>query len=357
MTEYCSNCGYRFEAWDKGNCPLCNSAKRSEEVSKPDRATQPYRATQTNKITSGEKKGIGVGVGIAAILILFTVVLYTSNIPTQNVNEDLTDNEESVKDTSKKIQSLKPTAIKIEQHPGYKIEQIFDVPYDKQLEVKQIDPIPETSFSKPEIIISELEQKVHSLINIERQNQGLSQLTFDTTLTKIARSHSQDMADRNYFEHQSPDGKEPSDRGFPYGYNTCGTKEAISLQNEYEELSRQYDKYPKTISDPSQYQQATSLYNQLKAISSKLNSHVENKELFGGLAENISQNWTYDSITYVNEIPIYGWNTEEEIAKQTVDGWMNSKGHRENILSGFHSEGIGVAVASDDKVYITENFC
>ncbi|MGI0021692.1 MAG: CAP domain-containing protein [Nitrososphaeraceae archaeon] len=224
---------------------------------------------------------------------------------------------------------------------------------------KEISKIEEQTENviKPELDIAKIELLIHENTNKERIQHGLTSLEFDNKISDIARMHSQDMAKNNYFAHQSPTGKEPWDRGFPYGYNICGTKDAISLQNKYDELSIQYDRYPKTISDPSQYQQAMSLYNQLNTISSKLNSYVGNKELFGGLAENIFQNWTYDSITYVSGIPIYNWNTEEEIAKQTVDGWMNSKGHRENILRGFHGEGIGVAVASDDKVYITQNFC
>jgi uncharacterized protein YkwD len=37
---------------------------------------------------------------------------------------------------------------------------------------------------------------------------------------------------------------------------------------------------------------------------------------------------------------------------------MNSRGHRKNILfSHWRSEGIGVAIAPDGKVYITQNFC
>ena len=37
---------------------------------------------------------------------------------------------------------------------------------------------------------------------------------------------------------------------------------------------------------------------------------------------------------------------------------MNNSGHRHNILTpSYYSEGIGLAIASDDKVYITEDFC
>jgi uncharacterized protein YkwD len=37
---------------------------------------------------------------------------------------------------------------------------------------------------------------------------------------------------------------------------------------------------------------------------------------------------------------------------------MNSPGHRENILRpDYRRTGIGVAIAPDDKVYVTQLFC
>ena len=61
----------------------------------------------------------------------------------------------------------------------------------------------------------------------------------------------------------------------------------------------------------------------------------------------------------VGEVPVsYDWNSMKEIAKSTVDGWMDSEGHRKNILTPrFDREGIGVVISPDDKVYITQNLC
>ena len=55
----------------------------------------------------------------------------------------------------------------------------------------------------------------------------------------------------------------------------------------------------------------------------------------------------------------YGVNNpgNRNTAITIVDGWMNSPGHRENILTpDWRSEGVGVAV-SGDVVYVTQNFC
>jgi uncharacterized protein YkwD len=161
--------------------------------------------------------------------------------------------------------------------------------------------------SPPAVDIPTLENRVHELINQQRRNNGLSSLSYDTSLASIARKHSADMAKNNYFSHYTLQGLDPTGRGSQAGYSCY----------------KNYGSYYTT-----------------------------------GIAENIMQNNLYDSVTYYNGIPRYAWNTQEEIAQSTVDGWMTSPGHRQNILtSTYNREGIGVAIASDDKVYITEDFC
>lgn len=52
-----------------------------------------------------------------------------------------------------------------------------------------------------------------------------------------------------------------------------------------------------------------------------------------------------------------GATDADEIAERIVDGWMNSEGHRENVLTGrWDSQGIGVYI-DGQRVYATENFC
>ena len=124
----------------------------------------------------------------------------------------------------------------------------------------------------------------------------------------IARSHSEDMAVQDYFAHRSPEGLSPTDRGQKEGYN----------------CRKDYGSY----------------YTY-------------------GLAENIHQGWLYDSYSTRNgRIASYTWFTMEGLAQTAVGGWMESRGHRENILkTTYDRTGIGVAVAEDGKVYFTQNFC
>jgi uncharacterized protein YkwD len=161
--------------------------------------------------------------------------------------------------------------------------------------------------SAPALDIPALEMEIHTLINQQRRSNGLLDLSYDSSLASIARKHSADMAQNNYFSHYDLQGLDPSARGSLDGYS----------------CDKNYGDYYTT-----------------------------------GISENIFQNNLYESVTYYNGVPRYAWNSPAAIAQSTVSGWMSSPGHRENILtSTYDREGIGVAIARDDEVYITEDFC
>ena len=122
--------------------------------------------------------------------------------------------------------------------------------------------------------VSAFEQKVLELTNAERAKQGLSPLTLDTELSKVARIKSQDMKDNNYFSHTSPTYGSPFDMMQKYG------------------ISYSY------------------------------------------AAENIAQ----------------GQTTPEEVVK----AWMNSQGHRENIMNANYTH-IGIGYVADGN-YWTQMF-
>jgi uncharacterized protein YkwD len=76
------------------------------------------------------------------------------------------------------------------------------------------------------------------------------------------------------------------------------------------------------------------------------------------VGENIYQNNLYSRVTTEKKRTTYDWSSMEEIAATTLKGWMTSAGHRQSILDmNYTQEGIGVSIAPDDKVYITEVFC
>jgi uncharacterized protein YkwD len=166
--------------------------------------------------------------------------------------------------------------------------------------------LPEGDGTRPAVASSGLERKVHRLINRERERHGLAPLVWDDALARIARGHSRDMFRRRYFSHASPEGHDLEHRYAREGYR-C----AINVGNiRYEG------------------------------------------------AENIALNNLYDAVRITNGKAVYAWNSEERIAETTVRGWMDSPGHRRNILTPhWRKEGIGVAIDPEGRVYLTQNFC
>jgi uncharacterized protein YkwD len=154
---------------------------------------------------------------------------------------------------------------------------------------------------KPQVGVADLEQKVHQMVNFERKVVDGTQLVWDDELAKLARAHSEDMAKRKYFKHVNPEGLTPMKRAEAAGYSVC--------------------------------------------------------QLMG---ENIYQNNLYSRVITEKKRTTYDWNSIEQIAMTTVKGWMQSEGHRQNILEkNYTKEGIGVAIdeADDGKVYITQVVC
>jgi uncharacterized YkwD family protein/spore coat assembly protein SafA len=68
------------------------------------------------------------------------------------------------------------------------------------------------------------EKKVVELVNAERAKRGLSALTYDWEVSRVARYKSQDMKDRGYFSHESPTYGSPFQmlRSFGISYRSAG---------------------------------------------------------------------------------------------------------------------------------------
>ncbi len=68
------------------------------------------------------------------------------------------------------------------------------------------------------------EKEVVRLVNEERKARGLSELTYDWQLSRVARYKSQDMRDNNYFSHTSPTYGSPFQmmKSFGISYKSAG---------------------------------------------------------------------------------------------------------------------------------------
>ena len=152
-----------------------------------------------------------------------------------------------------------------------------------------------------------LANMIHQGINSKRRENALQSLAWDPQLASIAFSHSSDMAERDYFDHVSPEGEDFADR--------------------YQE---------------NHYSKDTRISNQV---------YLGGENLF---LNNVVESYTYDELT--GEVLEYRFNSLEGMAQSTVEGWMDSPGHRDNILTPFSREGIGIFITDEGEVYITENF-
>ena len=134
----------------------------------------------------------------------------------------------------------------------------------------------EDTGSEPADTVAAYEQEVFDLVNQIREENGLEPFVYNETLAETARAHSQDMIDRNFFDHTNPDGKSPFDRMRDNGLS------------------------------------------------------------YSMAAENIAM----------------GYPSPEAV----VEGWMNSDGHRANILGGCEELGVGLALGGSYGYHWTQCF-
>lgn len=84
-------------------------------------------------------------------------------------------------------------------------------------------------------------KEVLNLVNQERKKQGLTSLTLSSKLTSVANTKSKDMADNNYFDHNSPTYGSPFEMlqhfGITYSYAgeniAAGQKTAQQVMNSW----------------------------------------------------------------------------------------------------------------------------
>lgn len=149
------------------------------------------------------------------------------------------------------------------------------------------EPEPEPELEpEPSSFEERVEQRIHAEINAYRSGEGLGDLEYHDDLASVARDHSEDMAARDYFDHDSPDGQGPGDRLDAAGVDCRAWAENIAWESSG------------SVSDED----------------------------------------------------------ADSIADSTVEGWLDSSGHRRNIRGDYEVEGIGVAVTGRE-VYLTQMFC
>ncbi|RAP75605.1 hypothetical protein DL346_18445 [Paenibacillus montanisoli] len=73
-----------------------------------------------------------------------------------------------------------------------------------------------------------IQQQILQAVNAERSKAGLQPLTLNASLSKVAQTKSQDMRDKNYFDHNSPTYGSPFDMMKQFGINYSYAGENIA---------------------------------------------------------------------------------------------------------------------------------
>lgn len=101
--------------------------------------------------------------------------------------------------------------------PGESLEVSLEIPIESEAPFEGENSY-QAEDSDPSGEQAQLVQSVIDLTNVERTNRGLSPLTHNSTLSQAAQAHAEDMLNRNFFDHVTPDGISASDRIEASGY-------------------------------------------------------------------------------------------------------------------------------------------
>ena len=99
------------------------------------------------------------------------------------------------------------------------------IPTSTSVPLSTSTPIPPTPPPAPP---SQSKNELLSIINNERQKNGIGGLNFNTALGNAAQAHADDMVQNNYFSHTGRDGSSPADRAVRAGYGSRWTGENIA---------------------------------------------------------------------------------------------------------------------------------
>ncbi len=212
--------------------------------------------------------------------------------------------------------------------------------------------------SKPNYDLSQLAALIHDKINYERIQRGLGQLSYNLQLSQIAKAHSEDQTKDNLW---STDIDKPCSYIF---IRHQGSEDAnSSLGDRLKSASIPFREARENIAGIGVSQHLTYRRNTDQGaiicqefIPAPIPDHATSDE-----AQSIIRSNTALSKEVFQPIPPVIWVNREwleihEIASQSVTGWMNSPGHKENILAPNITEtGIGTAMINEYAI-ITQVF-
>jgi len=80
---------------------------------------------------------------------------------------------------------------------------------------------------------TEIERKIHQRVNEKREEHDLQPLNYSSEVSEVASYHSEDMADRGYFSHDSPNGESMTDRYAKFDVSCAGGENLFKLEGDF----------------------------------------------------------------------------------------------------------------------------
>ncbi|MFE6161620.1 sigma-70 family RNA polymerase sigma factor [Streptomyces sp. NPDC056486] len=171
------------------------------------------------------RKGRTAAAGVA-VLVVATGVIYSATRPSDDVQTEAEPLTASQSPSSAAPTTKAPKAGKSPSASPSRTRKPSPKPTPSKTRTKapkpEATPKPTRSSSAPKApqapAGNSYSAEVTRLVNAERSKSGCGPLTLNSKLGKAAQGHSEDMAERDFFDHTNPDGKDPGDRVTAAGY-------------------------------------------------------------------------------------------------------------------------------------------
>jgi uncharacterized protein YkwD len=208
---------------------------------------------------------------------------------------------------------------------------------------------------KPLYDLYSLERTINTLINEERKKQGLKPLELDETLSRVARRHSEDQASTNYL---TTDMQKPC--SYPMIRHEGLTSAGFTLADRLDSANVRFRRAAENIvilptAKNLIYRAPASIICPnitLQPIPKVGSEEEKQKVVRANIAATANVLATIPTVEWINR----EWEDLDTISKRAVTGWMESDGHRANILNGYYQlTGIGAAEVNK-YIIITQIF-
>jgi uncharacterized protein YkwD len=210
-----------------------------------------------------------------------------------------------------------------------------------------------------------MERAIFKLVNDARLTNGLAAVAWDSRIAAVAREHSQNLATENFalidenkictypFIHHEGTvfGLHHSERlNNRQIYNFSSSAENIALIPLVKSTSYISNQNELPVDCQAKLDQLNQTYE------TKIKILTDEAEIIAAVKSEVAKRAELLSEEKTIRVTATTWYGEAEVEKRTADGWMNSPGHRANILNADYTDaGLGITRVKD-YIIITQVF-